>query len=41
MHDQPGASEQEQEQVPERLEEEQAKTAQGHENPEQIRDDDE
>jgi hypothetical protein len=30
MHDQPEASEEEQEQVPERLEEEQEKQAQGH-----------
>jgi hypothetical protein len=30
MHDQPGATEEEQEQVPERLEEEQEQQAQGH-----------
>ena len=30
MHDQPGATEEEQEQVPERLEDEQEQQAQGH-----------
>lgn len=41
MHDQPGASKEEQEQVPERLEEEQAKVGQGHEDPAQVEDADE
>ncbi len=41
MHDQPGGSEREQEQVPERLEEEQAKAGQGHEDPAQVEDDEE
>jgi hypothetical protein len=41
MHDQPEASEREQEQVPERLEEEQAKAGPGHEDPEQVEDDEE
>jgi hypothetical protein len=37
MHDPPEPTEEEQEQVPERLEEEQAKQAPGHENPEAVR----
>ena len=41
MHDQPEATPQEQEQAPERLEEEQAKAGQGHEDPEQVEDDSE
>jgi hypothetical protein len=36
MHDQPEPTEKEQEQVPERLEEEQAKSGAAHENPEQT-----
>jgi len=40
MHDQPEPTEAEQEQVPERLEEEQAKTGAGHEDPEQHEEDD-
>jgi hypothetical protein len=36
MHDDPEPTEQEHEQTPERLEEEQAKTAPGHENPTQV-----
>ncbi len=38
MHDQPGASEEEQEQVPGRLDEEQAKAGQGHDDPEHVED---
>jgi hypothetical protein len=41
MHDQPEPTEQEQEQAPERLEEEQAKSGAGHEEPERIVEDDE
>ena len=41
MHDQPGASEEEQEQAPERLEEELAQVWQGHEDPEQFEDEEE
>jgi hypothetical protein len=37
MHDDPEATEEEQEQAPERLEEEDAMRAQGHENPEHFR----
>ena len=36
MHDQPGATEEEHEQTPERLDEEQAKAGAGHEDPEQT-----
>jgi len=39
MHDQPEPTEQEQEEAPERLEEELAKSGQGHEDPEQVEDD--
>jgi hypothetical protein len=35
MHDDPAPTEQEQEEAPERLEEEQAKTAPGHDDPRQ------
>ena len=38
MHDDPAPTEQEQEQAPERLEEEQAKSGAGHENPRQVED---
>jgi hypothetical protein len=38
MHESPEPTEEEQEQVPERLEEEQAKSGQGHEDPEQVKD---
>ncbi len=41
MHQQPEPTEEEQEQAPERLEEEQAKSGQGHEDPEQVEDDSE
>lgn len=41
MHDQPGATEEEQEQAAERLEEEHAKAGQGHEDPAQVEDADE
>jgi hypothetical protein len=40
MHDQLEPTEEEQEQAPERLEEELAKSAQGHEDPEQFQEDD-
>jgi hypothetical protein len=40
MHEQPEPTEEEQEQVPERLEEEQAKQGHGHENPEAAREED-
>lgn len=36
MHDPPEPTEEEQEQVPERLEEEQAKQGHGQENPERV-----
>jgi hypothetical protein len=38
MHDQPEPTEQEQEEAPERLEEEQAKSGAGHEDPQQVED---
>ena len=41
MHDQPEPTEQEQEEAPERLEEELAKSGHGHEDPEQVEDDEE
>jgi hypothetical protein len=40
MHDEPEAGEEEQEQAAERLEDEHAMRAQGHEDPEQFRDED-
>ena len=36
MHEQPEATEEEQEQAPERVPEEEAKSAPGHEDPEQV-----
>ena len=41
MHDDPAPTEQEQEDAPDRLEEELAKSGQGHEDPEQVEEDDE
>jgi hypothetical protein len=41
MHDEPEASEQEQEQAGERLEEEDAMRAQGHDDPEHFKGDEE
>jgi hypothetical protein len=41
MHDQPEPTEREQEEAPERLEEELAKSGQGHEDPEQVENDSE
>ena len=38
MHDQPGATEEEQEQVPDRLEEEQEQQAQGHSDDSNVED---
>jgi hypothetical protein len=40
MHDDPEATEEEQEQAPERLEEELAMRSQGHDDPEQFQDGD-
>jgi hypothetical protein len=40
MHDNPEPTEEEQEQVPEHLEEEDAKKAPGHENPEAVLEED-
>ena len=41
MHDNPEPTEQEQEEAPERLEEELAKSGQGHDDPAQVEDDEE
>jgi hypothetical protein len=40
VHDQPEPTEEEQEQPPERIEEEDAKSAPGHEDPEQVQPED-
>ena len=40
MHESPEPTEREQEQAPERLDEEQAKSGQGHENPQQPQEED-